>query len=78
MIIENDFSDMVHCLTTFDCKFIIVGGFALAFNGYVRNTGDMDFFIEPSTGNSEKVYKALKLFGAPLNEINLQAEDQKI
>ncbi len=48
MLIENDYLDMIICLNTVKCKYLIVGGFALAFNGYVRNTGDIDILVEPT------------------------------
>jgi predicted nucleotidyltransferase len=67
---ENDFLDMIECLNRQYCRYIVVGGMALAFNGYVRNTGDMDIFVEPDKSNSEKVFNALLDFGAPLHDVN--------
>lgn len=47
-------------------EFIIVGAVAMAFHGYVRATGDIDFWIRISDENAKKVWLALKEFGAPL------------
>ena len=77
MKLENDFTDMISYLIEFDCRFIVVGGFALAFNGFIRNTGDIDFFVEPTIKNSEKVFNALKSFGAPIQDINPHDFTQK-
>ena len=35
-------------------------------HGYPRATGDIDFFVEASEINSQKLYMSLKEFGAPL------------
>lgn len=37
----------------------MVGGYAVAFYGYVRGTGDIDLWIRISDENSERVWKAL-------------------
>lgn len=39
--------------------FIVVGGYAVIYHGYVRATGDMDLWIRPSNGNKEKFINAL-------------------
>lgn len=63
---EQDFLDMIESLEGEDCRYIIVGGYAMAFNGYIRATGDIDILVEPDNKNSRKVLKALKNFGAPM------------
>ena len=50
---------------------IIVGAYALAAQGYPRNTLDIDIWINPTKENSLKVYEALAQFGAPLHDINV-------
>jgi len=55
--------------------YIVVGGYAIAFHGYVRGTGDIDLWIRISDENAERVWKALQTFGAPLLE--LSKEDLK-
>jgi len=54
---------------------MVVGGYAIAFYGYVRGTGDIDLWVRISDANSERVWKALKTFGAPL--FDLSKEDLK-
>jgi hypothetical protein len=46
-----------------EVKFIIVGGVAVALNGFVRTTEDVDILIEPSAGNVTKLLDGLKHFG---------------
>lgn len=41
-------------------KYVVVGGFAVIMHGLARMTEDIDFFIEDSAGNIEKIKTALK------------------
>ena len=63
MKIHPDFSDFVEALRKNSVEFVIVGSFALAFHGYPRATGDIDFWIRPTEANSEALIKALIDFG---------------
>jgi len=44
-------------------EYVIVGSFALAFHGSPRATGDIDFWIRPTTSNARALIKALADFG---------------
>jgi hypothetical protein len=52
---------------------MVVGGYAMAFHGFVRATGDIDLWIRRSEENAEKVWRGLQKFGAPL--FDLKRED---
>ncbi|MDD3876507.1 MAG: hypothetical protein PHT69_07780 [Bacteroidales bacterium] len=41
-------------------NFILVGGYALIYHGYVRGTGDMDIWLEPDNENKIKVLSILE------------------
>jgi predicted nucleotidyltransferase len=41
-------------------KYVVVGGFALAFHGVVRATKDIDILIEPTHENAARALKALE------------------
>ena len=43
--------------------FILVGGYALIFHGYVRVTGDMDVWLKPDNQNKEKFVNVLQKLG---------------
>ena len=73
MKIHPDFSDFVEALGKNSVEFVIVGSFALAFHGYPRATGDIDFWIRPTEGNSEALLKALIDFG--FGELEVSKED---
>jgi hypothetical protein len=56
---------------------MIVGGYAVAFHGFPRFTGDIDIFFDSSEENISKLCEALVDFGFPANEIPLDVLRQK-
>ena len=44
----------------------------MAFHGYVRATGDIDLWIRCSPENAERVWRALREFGASLFDLSLK------
>ena len=69
--LSKDLSEFIALLNRHKVRFLLVGGFAVAFHGYPRNTGDIDFFIEASTANAKRVLKAVKDFGFGKLDITL-------
>jgi hypothetical protein len=45
---------------------VIVGGYALAFHGAPRFTGDLDIFVRPSLDNAERLISAISACGFPV------------
>jgi hypothetical protein len=64
-MLNQNFIDMLSAFLDEKVDFMIVGGIAMAFHGYLRATGDIDFWIRISEENAERVWRALKQFGAP-------------
>ena len=50
-----------------------MGGYAVAFHGHPRYTGDIDLFIEPSADNSRVLSTVLDDFG--FGELNIGSAD---
>lgn len=48
----------------------MVGGFAVAWHGYPRTTGDIDIWIERDTVNAERTVAALRDFGFDVPALN--------
>ena len=46
MNIHSDFEEFLRLLNLERVKFVIIGGYAVAFHGYVRATQDSDIFYE--------------------------------
>ena len=59
----KDFQDFLKLLDHRKVKYLVVGGYALGYHGYVRATGDLDLFIEVSDINADRLDVAFKEFG---------------
>lgn len=66
-----DFRDLLHEFNAHGVEFLVVGAHALAAHGHVRATKDLDVWTRPSPMNAERVYSALKTFGAPLADLSV-------
>lgn len=44
-------------------EYLIVGGYALAFHGAPRFTGDLDILVKPEAANAQRILTALESFG---------------
>jgi hypothetical protein len=69
ILIPRDFEDFLRLLNARRIKYVVIGGYAVAFHGYVRYTGDLDIFVELSAGNAEKLAAALQEFGFALPQV---------
>ncbi|MDD5674968.1 MAG: nucleotidyltransferase [Chitinivibrionales bacterium] len=63
MLITKDMLDFIRLLKKHKVEYMLVGGFAVIYYGYVRTTQDVDILIYPSSKNSLKLLAVLKEFG---------------
>lgn len=63
MKLERDRREFIELLNARDVRYVIVGAFALAHHGRPRYTGDIDFFVEASPENAERLNQVLEYFG---------------
>ena len=61
MIFENDFDKVIQSFNKTNVDYMIVGGYAVNFHGYSRNTSDLDIWVNPVEENKQKIYDALIL-----------------
>ena len=54
-------------------KYIIIGGWAVIYHGYIYHTLDLDIWYKPSKENVEKIYNIIKKLGYDVSD--LQKED---
>jgi hypothetical protein len=63
MEVQPDFRDLFALLNEHKVEYLIVGGYALAFHGAPRYTGDIDVFVRPHPENARLIIQALAAFG---------------
>lgn len=61
-----DFLEFLELLTKYDVEYLLVGGYAVILNGYVRSTGDMDLWVNKTKENYSKLKEVYADFGAPI------------
>lgn len=69
MIIQKDFCDLCSLLNANHVDFLIVGGYAVAFHGAPRFTGDLDILISPDPSHVGRALDALRQFGFPADGV---------
>ncbi|WP_447970181.1 hypothetical protein [Nitrospira sp. M1] len=63
---NRDFVEMLFAFNETGADFMIVGAHAVAAHGEPRATGDLDIWVRSTADNADRVFNALKQFGAPL------------
>jgi hypothetical protein len=63
MEIQKDFKELLELFNAQKVEYVIVGGYALAFHGAPRFTGDIDLFVKPDADNAQRILAALSEFG---------------
>ncbi|MCG8585469.1 MAG: hypothetical protein MI757_12225 [Pirellulales bacterium] len=61
---------MLSAFAEAEVEYLVVGAYAMAAHGCPRSTGDIDFWVRPTPENAERVWQALKKFGAPTSQIS--------
>jgi hypothetical protein len=74
-MITDIFIEFIKSLQKFDTKYLVVGGYSLAFHGMPRFTQDFDLWLEVSDSNSLKLLEALNDFG--FGSLGLSKDDFK-
>ncbi|HAJ80130.1 MAG TPA: hypothetical protein DCO75_10195 [Fibrobacteres bacterium] len=68
--LHPDFKDFLRLLHSHNVKYLLVGGYAVAYHGYPRATGDMDIWIAMDAVNAEKTVEVLRDFGMHQEEVS--------
>ena len=63
MEIYRDFKELFALMNAHEVEYMVVGGYAMAFHGTPRYTGDIDLFVKPEPGNAKRILTALAEFG---------------
>ena len=73
MDVQPDFRDLLKLFNAHKVEYVVIGGYAMAFHGAPRYTGDLDIFVKPNPENAQRIMKALGAFG--FGSLELTAED---
>ncbi len=79
--LPSDFREFLRLLNEYDVKYLLIGGYAVGYHGYVRSTGDIDVWISTDAENAHRTAEALTEFGfgvADLSAEQLTKPDQII
>ncbi len=71
-MLNQDFNEFLQSLNNNCVRYLVIGGYAVAFHGHPRYTKDIDVWIEISPENAQRLVKALNDFG--LGSLNLTAD----
>jgi predicted nucleotidyltransferase len=72
-MINKDFKEFIELLNNNKVKYLVVGGYALAFHGFPRYTKDIDFWVWVNEENAKNLVKTLKEFG--FSSLDLKEDD---
>jgi predicted nucleotidyltransferase len=62
-MLDRDFREFIESLNDNNVRYLVVGGYAVAFHGHPRYTKDIDIWIELEPVNAQRVIAALVQFG---------------
>ena len=71
MRVNKDFEELFHLLNSVQARYLIVGAYAVIFHTEPRYTKDIDVWVQADSDNADKVYEALRRFGAPLRDLTI-------
>ena len=63
MEVQPDFKELLALFNDHRVSYVIVGGYALAFHGAPRFTGDLDILVKADHENAGRIVTALGVFG---------------
>jgi hypothetical protein len=70
-MLNSNFKDMLNALNDAGADYLLIGAYAMAVHGCPRATGDIDIWVRPTPENADKVWEALRRFGAPLSRVTV-------
>ena len=68
-VLASDFKEFLKLLHDHEVKYLLIGGYAVNYHGYVRGTGDLDVWIAVHPDNANKVVEVLQEFGFGVPEL---------
>ena len=72
-MLTKDFSEFLGLLNKNKVEYLVIGGYAVAYHGYPRYTGDLDIWFNPEEDNVNKILVSLSEFG--FESLNIHQND---
>ncbi|MCB1629491.1 MAG: hypothetical protein KDI37_10695 [Xanthomonadales bacterium] len=73
MAMNQDLKEFLRLLVSHEVEFMLVGSYAVAMHGFVRNTEDIDFWVRKTPENADRIMAVLDEFG--FGDLGFQRED---
>jgi len=70
--LEPIFESFLKLLNEEQTEYLVIGGYALSVHGYVRATGDINIWINPTKDNAEKMLVVMFRFGFNVYDFDLE------
>jgi predicted nucleotidyltransferase len=67
--LDRNFADFLRLLNSHGVEFLVIGGYAVGYHGYVRATGDLDVFVGRSLRNAAALVSVYTAFGFATPEL---------
>jgi predicted nucleotidyltransferase len=72
-VFDQDFKEFLKSLNDNHVRYLVIGGYAVAYHGHPRYTKDLDVWLASDNENAARIIKALDDFG--FSSLGLKAED---
>ncbi|UYZ63250.1 hypothetical protein [Hymenobacter weizhouensis] len=61
--LDQDYKEFIELLNAHNVHYMVVGGYAVAYHGYVRHTGDINIWVEIDPDNAARLVQVMRAFG---------------
>lgn len=68
---EITYLNFVRLLNEENVDYVVLGGHAVIAHGYLRTTGDVDFFVRPTSENAQRLLRVMNRYGYTNDEFEL-------
>jgi len=70
--VNPDHLDLLRTLCAAEARYLTVGTYAVAYHGIPYSSDELELWVEPSLQNARRVWGALRVFGAPMEQITIE------
>ena len=71
--LPKDFKEFIELLNKNEVRYLVIGGYAVVYHGYVRSTNDIDIWVDTNETNLDRLIQTLNDFG--FSSLNFKKSD---